>query len=308
MKDKSTHFSQVFSMTLPKSARVELAIVLGLLVIIFVLLSTKSGFWSVSPMSPYTDQLRQAVLKCELDKARQFLAEGSYDVDSINESGMTILMDAVAAGHGDMVALLLRYLADPSIRNGKTGDSPLVMAVRNHREDIAGLLLAHGADANTVDAEGDNVLMTAIRNGLTDLCRLLLPKTANLTQRDSNGNTALMLAAERGNLEVLILLLDQEILVPVTNHQGETALSLAVRGGFLDVVKALLQAGAQIRSELDIAASNYDKALVRLLLEKGAPISHNSTSKLLKRAQQLNDRDFLAFLQRYGMIRSMSGL
>jgi ankyrin repeat protein len=305
MKGEALHSSEFSGSTLPRHAKVELVVVVGLLVAICTLFLLNKGFWTGTSVRQYADQLRQAVLRGEIEKVENFLSQGIYDADSSTDSGWTILMDAVTAGHREMAALLLRYLANPSTVFKDTGDSALAMAINKNREDIARLLLLYGADVDAVDANGNNVLMAAIRRGLAEFSRLVMPKTTNLNQTDSKGNTALMLASERGLLPVVKLLLNQEVPLLTTNQRGETALSLAVQGGYLDIVQALLAAGAKIGKELDIAATNYDKAMVRQLLERGAPISRDSISRLVEKAERLNDQEFLSFLQRFGITRSV---
>lgn len=301
MKEKSSDSLEVSGPGVPMHTKIELFLVIGLIIIISTILLVNNGVLTRRTVVQYADQLRQAVLRGEVERVRQFFVTGSYDADSINEAGRTLLMDAVTAGHKHIVELLLQNLANPSVVLKDTGDSALLMAIRSHRVDIARVLLENGADVNTVGSSGDNVLMAAIRGGLSELVRLILPKTANLNQKDDKGNTALMLASEKGDLAVVMELLNMDVSLIPTNQRGETALALAVKGGYLDIAKALLDAGAQVGKALDTACDNYDKALMNLLLERGAMISDNALSRLIDKAKQLNDQDLLTLLQRFGI-------
>ena len=132
------------------------------------------------------------------------------DVDAPERNGMTALMEAAAIGHVAAVRALLGRGADANARipPGYTVLSD-VFAGRawwwreedaGQREEIAALLLAHGADANVHDAEGRTPLLCATQAGLyaaqghlSNLIPLLLVHGADPNLADAQGNTPLSL-------------------------------------------------------------------------------------------------------------------
>jgi len=144
--------------------------------------------------------------------------------------------------------------------------------------------------------------------------RYLLDKGANIKASTKGGATAMHRAAECGDVEVLKLLVDRGAEVngerkggraPLASavvsghgaavryllskgakpHLGDVGLSRAVFQGHLEIVKALLEAGAEVKSEsqvfpgygesepiLVLACFSYntDPQIVKMLLDRGA--------------------------------------
>jgi len=78
---------------------------------------------------------------------------------------------------------------------------PLHSAAAAHSVPIARLLLEHGAPVNARQGKGDfgfTPLMVAVSNGDTDIAGMLLAKGADPNLRSQGGNTALSLAKARG--------------------------------------------------------------------------------------------------------------
>jgi len=86
--------------------------------------------------------------------------------------GWPALRLAVAAGHVDVVELLLEYRADPN-GCGPDGVTPLHVAAREGSTDAASLLLRRGANADARDAEGRTPLDYATAAGQRVVAELL---------------------------------------------------------------------------------------------------------------------------------------
>ncbi|MGI4848882.1 MAG: ankyrin repeat domain-containing protein, partial [Janthinobacterium lividum] len=122
---------------------------------------------------------------------------------------------------------------------------------RQDRGNIAALERALASTSGkriNIDAVsgGQTALQKAVGAGHNDLARLLLAHGAKVGMREqSSGNSSLHLAAAAGNADIIAELLRagaaQKIMVlNLANHKGQTPLHLAAANGRLSVVQALL--------------------------------------------------------------------
>jgi len=194
----------------------------------------------------------------------------------------------------ELIELLLRYGGDPNVQ-GKDGRSPLQLAMRQGRTDIAELLERHGARDHATEV--DHFLAACIHaNG--DQARRLLRENPDLLERLGDEDRGGMIdAAEYGHTEAVLLML--ELGFPVNTRAGEhgcTALHTAALSGCADLVRLLIDAGANLQardstwnstplawatvgSGLNRTDPNSRRnphpdfpATVRTLIEAGAPI------------------------------------
>ncbi|MDR0777363.1 MAG: ankyrin repeat domain-containing protein [Azonexus sp.] len=95
-----------------------------------------------------TPLMELSMTQSEDEKALSALAKritgAGGNVDAQNKRGGTALMMSITSGNPVMVRILLELGANPNIKNAK-GESPLAMALRRQREDLAGLLRQFGA-------------------------------------------------------------------------------------------------------------------------------------------------------------------
>lgn len=82
-----------------------------------------------------------AVNSSELSLVSKLLEAGADANISFNKAGYTLLMEASFEGQGDLVELLLKHKADPSIRD-KEGMSALDYAKREGQEEVIKILSA----------------------------------------------------------------------------------------------------------------------------------------------------------------------
>ena len=107
-------------------------------------------------------------------EAVELLLRHGADVNAVsrNATGYTALTGAVAAGHTEIVALLLGAGANPSHRYGPAY-TPLLEAAGGGKLEIAQLLLEHGADPNAPTDDGQTPLAMAEAKGHTAVAALL---------------------------------------------------------------------------------------------------------------------------------------
>lgn len=120
----------------------------------------------------------------------------------------TPLHAAIAAGHDEVVFLLLKHGADPNYGNQSRCLSnsyleeycPLYIAIANKHLKIAEALLAHGANPNvgyTPIGPRSPPLHLAVKNSDLAMVSLLIAKGARTDLVDENGRTPLQLAASQ---------------------------------------------------------------------------------------------------------------
>jgi ankyrin repeat protein len=93
--------------------------------------------------------------------------------------------------------LVERGAAMEVVNSSRTLDTPLLHHLREGREDLAVLLVEHGADIERTNKEGDTPLLIACRKGLLAAARALLGRGADPEHTNLEGETPRRLAALR---------------------------------------------------------------------------------------------------------------
>ena len=161
-------------------------------------------------------------VKVLLDHAAQVNAKENW-------GDTTPLMWAVTEHHSDIAKLLIEHGADVNAKSkfvpaasgrGFEGTTPvdakpsqpaeefasglltpLMFAAREDDLESARLLIAAGADLNTLDGDGKDALGLAAFSGSYDIASLLIDNHARVNQADVQGFTPLFWAVDRRNME-----------------------------------------------------------------------------------------------------------
>jgi ankyrin repeat protein len=145
-----------------------------------------------------------------------------------------------------LVGLLLRAGADANITTDK-GLTPLMWS---QTVGVARLLLEHGADLNLADESGYTALHLQCSAGRLKMVKMLLKRAPKelLTQPASAGWTPLGLAIDRSREDVALLLLDaqQPEFDPNSEVAKSSLLARAAPKGLCKVVAELLRRGADV--------------------------------------------------------------
>ncbi|MDA0214119.1 MAG: ankyrin repeat domain-containing protein [Planctomycetota bacterium] len=126
------------------------------------------------------------------------LAKGA-DATVVDVNGLTPLIWAAGIGKPETVALLLEKYPnlDLNIKDGITGDSALMRAVRGGKLESVRMLIERRADVNSVNKQGYTPLQLAALSGSREKAILLIDANADLNAKDATGRTALDLAQRR---------------------------------------------------------------------------------------------------------------
>lgn len=182
-------------------------------------------------------------------EALTLFKELGMDFNQKNKSGNTVLVIAANKGNAPVVSKLLELGADPRIKGGTKGFTPLVDVVSLGKLDMVKLIV----EAPKKDAQGQELILgtkkaflMACSQGFTEIVKYLSEKDQSLFQAKNNLNkTALLLAVEKGHLGVVQALIAGGTDLNIPDSDGNTPLAYAKDYGYPKVAKALRVAGAK---------------------------------------------------------------
>ena len=122
---------------------------------------------------------------------------------------------------------------------GRSGNTPLLMAVEGNHLEVIKLLINKGANPNQQNKYGNTALILACSQSAVEVVLFLLSYQVEVNHFNQERETALMYSAWRGNSKLVYKLLDAGAEVGPKNLEGETAISLAKSAGHHKIVKIL---------------------------------------------------------------------
>ena len=121
--------------------------------------------------------------------AVRLLLDRGADIGAVNRHGHPPLADAVEADARAAATVLLERGADPGCAAGHFGGTALHRAIANRHQEMARLLLDHGADPSRQDGAGKTALHDAVIAGTAAWVELVLAHRPNLALRTRPGPT-----------------------------------------------------------------------------------------------------------------------
>ena len=248
--------------------------------------------------------LHQAAASGDLDKVRELLEAGKYNVNSKNLNEKTPLHYACHWGHLDMVRMLIsEFKADMNIVDCYN-DTPLHEAAKNGKEDVAlALINEFGCDTNIRGRDGTTVLHSACAEGWVYLVRTLIrDHNADVNAQDKDNNTPLHVAVVNGEEDTVLALINEfGCDVNIRNSDGSTFLHEACFYGYANIVKSAgicispLVSSHDGNTPLHIATDRDELECVEALLLLNAPIMVRNASGKTSR-DLVTDREIKSLL------------
>ncbi|PGH34399.1 hypothetical protein GX50_02766 [[Emmonsia] crescens] len=154
------------------------------------------------------------------------------------------VLEVVSRGNEDELRLLLDKGVDLRAVN-RDGQTALHLAVIDHRELLAELLLKANSSTEAASRSGSKPLYIAAELGNAALVNLLLRFNADVEScNDETGYTAFHQALLNGHADVAKILLENEADIDALTPDGHTPLFSAVIHDNLDITEFLLENGA----------------------------------------------------------------
>jgi len=190
-----------------------------------------------------------------LDKIEHFLKEGFIDVngayDEDNIQGGTYLYNIAKSTYLnkylEIIELLLKYGADPTIDNGF--GSPIVDAVRSYNSDLVNLYIKYGLDVNGKYLPKDSLLTLACKKDDIDTAKVLLENGADpdFTITEGTYTFPLLQALKNDNIDLISLLIENGADINKEDKIHRSLIDNAfLMGCNLDFIKYLINNGAEI--------------------------------------------------------------
>jgi ankyrin repeat protein len=161
------------------------------------------------------------------------------------------------------------------------GNTPLLWAISEGRDDIASLLVEQGADINSQNFEGETALFLAAARGNTKMVEFLLTNGAHPHITNLDGALAVHIAASNGHVSVLRVFerlyksgSSPAACFSVQDDNGDSPLHHAVRESQIECVRFLVEQcrvdvdmrNEDLESPIELASCFGETAIVSFLL------------------------------------------
>jgi ankyrin repeat protein len=239
----------------------------------------------------------------QLEVAEFMLTEllaGSWDIDSYDAAGGTLLFWAAAGNRPEIVQLLIDLGADPD-KITLDNASPLMYASFTGKIDAVQVLIENGAQINYQGMFDHTALHVAAEGNHSEIVQLLIEADAELNLLSSRGLTPLGWALEKDSKEAAQVLWDAGA---YTNEERQFELVAAVKSKDMDEIERLLDEGANPNAGVNgivplfvaVGRNNYDS--FNLLMAHGGNVAlvSNNGKTLLDISVKTDDLQITEYL------------
>lgn len=197
------------------------------------------------------EDMEEALIRNDSAAAIELIKRG-MDVNTVDRSGNTLLVQAIRSDVPELFDYLLQRRARVNTRN-KNGETALSIAAYTGKLAYVKRLVEAGAEINFF---GWPPLSYAAYNGHLAVVDYLLKHGAEVNATTENGSSALFFAARFGHIEVIKLLLANKADATIVNDNGETAVDWAMKSRNTDIADLLRAAGGRSGKSVVIEMSN----------------------------------------------------
>ena len=222
------------------------------------------------------------------EEAVDLFIKAGIPIDAKNKKGQTALTIAAEKGNVNMLGKLTTLDAALLSHADADGNTALMIAARQGKEESVKALIEKGAEVNYVvpAIEGAATPLQAVLD-VADfsaahmiVTNSLLQHGATVTGKNTAGRFPLLFAAEHGRTDAAALLIEKGAEVNDTDLKGNFPLLLAACKGESALVTLLLDKGANMQMALPdgqtplmCAAREGREDTVKVLLERGAAVN-----------------------------------
>ncbi|KAI5403650.1 potassium channel AKT1 isoform X2 [Lathyrus oleraceus] len=167
------------------------------------------------------------------NKMLEWLLRNGSDLTEADRNERTAMHVAASSGNEHGVTLLLKFGADPNIKD-LDGNIPLWEAMIGGHKSVEKILIKYGANLSC--AQAGYLAYSAAEKNSIELLKELIKHGVDVTKPNENGgSTALHAAVSEGNTEMVRLLLDQGADVDKKDDAGWTPRALAEHQGHEEI-------------------------------------------------------------------------
>lgn len=172
----------------------------------------------------------KAVYSGNTSKAEALLNKGANVNTKIKQlHNSPILLVSLLMKHDDTTIMLLKHGANPNfeMKKGKSRFSPLHLAIKMHKVNIAKAMIDAGADLEATDEYGTKPLHLSATENQNDIAKYILAKGGKIDTRDNKNRTALHWASFFGYMDVVKTLVKNGADINAKSVEGYTPLHAA---------------------------------------------------------------------------------
>ncbi|MDH5464245.1 MAG: ankyrin repeat domain-containing protein [Thiovulaceae bacterium] len=211
-------------------------------------------------------------------EAVKILVDGEIKVSKRNQH---LLAKAIKADNLEILKYLVEAGGDLDLKN-RAGDTPLVIALKHKRVEIAEWIIDQGISSK----HNAKALFYTIHHGDTNATLKMLDQGIGVKQTNKEGLTSLLWALKHKRFETAKALIEEGAFINKEDNLGETALFKVIRLHEPELLKMLLVRGAKINFYnkegvtplyKSVETANY-KAF-KMLIDSGATLEENEIEK-----------------------------
>ncbi len=258
------------------------------------------------------NDIHQVAFDGNIDKVKAYIEAGGK-LDTLDEGGNSLMRNAAAGGHVDLMKYLESKGAD--VKELKNARGLIHAAVESKNIEAVKFLLDRGINIDDKNPDeilssNETPLLIAAKNRNYDMMSYLISKGANVNAKNKQGDTPLIetifLSFTEGSpLKCVMLLVQKGADVNLADNKGSTPVALASLTEQKDVVEYLVQKGADINrrgeegeTALTYAAGKANKQLFEYFVKLGANpnVKLDDSTTVLMRAADSNKIEFVQSL------------